>query len=551
LIFLVSFTGFGQASAIRDYVGMITQGFHPDTISFLEDLKRDLERRGRNDAARALENYIKGESGTGFVYRAADGTNYIITNFHVISQAHTLTVAFETLDGERTLYSDLTIVAADEDMDIALLTFAGGQNPFTEGLAFLNRPVQDGDDVYSAGFPGLGTTMIWQLGRGIVSNSFVRLPDPDDDTKRLGPYIQHTAQVDPGNSGGPLLIRTPGVPTGFSVAGINTLTARYRQGANFSIPMNRVQSFLDKSLKPPAEDDLTRLDARLASFIEGLGATKAVYLHIAEYLSNACTGENVEYAWDELKQKAPSTVGRSIIDVFNRSPVDGMTCFVAWLIENNLRSKTGDISITTESIVPADDGKYTVSFDVNGKTIDSEWVNEYGIWRIRTFGEFASGDKTMVEKKKKEMVVAERLVTEPTIRISAGVAFLADLGPAFGTDLKLFGSKFFGWGMQGFFGPENFVEIDVLLGLYIPIPAGSVAFTPFGEVSAGLMYRKNDDNNGSPLMAHGISLKGGLMFTTTAVRGLYLQTAYQYNFHENDEWIPPQSAFMIGLGLSY
>jgi serine protease Do len=562
LMCIAGFAGFGQASAIRDYVGMISQNFHPDTISFLDNLKRDLDKRGRGDAAKALENYIKGESGTGFVYRAADGKNYIITNFHVISQAQTLTVMFEKPDGERTLYSDLTIVAADEDMDIALLAFAGGHNPFRQGLAFLNRPVQDGDDVYSAGFPGFGTVMLWQLGRGIVSNSFVRIPDPEDDTKIFGPYIQHTAQVDPGNSGGPLLIQAPGVPTGFAVAGINTLSALRRQGANFSIPMNRVQTFLDTSLRPSAEDSLTRLNARLDTFIEGLGATKTVYYpHIADYLSNACVGENVEYAWDELKEKASVTAGRDIVDVFNRSPVDGMTYFVAWLIEHNLRPRSGTISITKESVIPEDDGRYKVTFNVNNKSIDSEWVNEYGIWRIRTFGEFASGDKTMVEKKKKATDEAGRLVTDPTVRLGAGVALVTDLGTAFEIDVRVLSNKFFGGGMQGIIGPEGFAQFDILLGFYIPIQTGPVAFTPFGEAALGLMFSKNpnyepDAWSGSTaddiLFTGGVSVKGGLMFTTVAVPGLYLQAAYQYNFHRSKDWKnPPRSAVIIGLGYSF
>jgi serine protease Do len=559
LMCFAGFSGFGQASAIRDYVGMISQGFHPDTISFLEDLKREHERAGNNNTARALENYIKGESGTGFVYRASNGRNYILTNFHVISLAHTLTVSFEKLDGEKTVYSDLTIVAADEEMDIALLAFAGGQNPFSQGLAFMNRAVQDGDDVYSAGFPGFGTTMLWQLGRGIVSNSFVRIPDPDDETKVFGPFIQHTAQIDPGNSGGPLLIQTPGVPTGFAVAGINTVRARYRQAANFAIPMDRVRSFLEASLRPPtAGDDLTRLNARLEAFVEGLGATKAVYPHIADYLSNACVGENVEFAWDELKEKATATTRRSIIEMFNRSPVDGMTHFVAWLIENNLRPRSGAISITTEAVVPAGDGKYTVTFNANGKTVDSEWVNEYGIWRIRTFGEFASGDKTMVEKKKQAAAEAEKLVTEPFLRLGLNMALVSDLGPSFGVDLRFFTSKYFGMGMQGIFGPDGFVEADFLIGFYIPIPAGPVAFTPFGEGSLGLMLTKNPDYNnwggiGEPerLGTFGVSLKGGLMFTTVAVPGLYLQAAYQYNAFRDNRWKPPQGAFIIGLGYAF
>jgi serine protease Do len=344
-MFAASLACFGQASALRDYVGMISQSFHPDIVSIMEQFQSNLQRRGYANAARSIDHFLKGESGTGFLYVAPGGTNYIITNYHVISQAHTLSVTFEKVDGERTKFSDLTIIAADEELDIALLAFAGGQNPFRQGLAFLTRPVQEGDDVYSAGFPGLGTSMVWQLGRGMVSNASVRLPNEDEPGKFFGPFIQHTAQVDPGNSGGPLLVQTAGVPTGFAVAGINTLSARFRQAANFSIPTNRVQAFLTANIGTRPAADLAGLESRIDSFIEGLGVPRAVYSHIADYLSNTCTAENADFALSETFNKAPRTVQNDIAERFVNSPVDGMAYAVAWTIEDALRGRAGRISV--------------------------------------------------------------------------------------------------------------------------------------------------------------------------------------------------------------
>jgi serine protease Do len=522
LMFIVCFAGFGQAAAIRDYVGMISQVFHPDIVSFLQRLRDELSRRSQSQAVKAIDNYLKGESGSGFVYRAADGKNYIITNFHVISQADTLTVTFEKPGGERTLYSGLSIVAVDKDMDIALLAFPEDQNPFREGLAFLNRPVQEGENVFSAGFPGFGTVMVWQWGSGIISNSFVSIPDPDDDTKWFGPYIQHTAQVDPGNSGGPLLVQTPGVPTGYAVAGINTATASRRQATNFSIPTSRVQSFLETSLKPTDEDELTRLNARLDSFTGGFRVTKAVYPHIAEYLSNSCTGENAEYALGEVLRGASKTVQDNI---FDRDPVDAMAFSVAWLIENNLRSQRGSISVTKNSVTPAGDGRYTVSFNVNGKTIDSEWVNEYGNWRIRTFGDFASGDKTLIEKRKRASSDAN-LRANPSLQVSAGFTQIFDRGAGFGTSLVI-RSGYAGYGFGAYFDTDlDFFQIDVITGLYFPIKARTVAFTPFIDMGFGVQVKSHED---FLPFDFGFTFKPGLQFTTAAVPGLYFQAAYQYN----------------------
>jgi len=531
---VASLACFGQASAIRDYVGMISQTFHPDIVSFMEQFKDNLQKRGYSSAAKSVDNFLKGDSGTGFVFVASGGTNYILTNYHVISQAHTLSVTFENADGEKTRFSDLAIVAADEDIDIALLAFAGGQNPFRQGLAFLNRPVQEGDDVYSAGFPQLGTTMVWQFGRGMVSNASVRIPYDDDSGKVLGPFVQHTAQIDPGNSGGPLLVQAQGVPTGFAVAGINTLSARFRQAANFSIPMSRVQTFLDANIGAESRADLAGLEGRVDSFIEGLGVPKAVYSHIADYLSNACTAENAEFALSEMINKAPRTVQHDIVEVFVNSPVDGMAYAVAWTIENALRNKAGKISIARDSVVAVDDNNYTVTFTVDGKPMTSQWTNEYGIWRIRGFGDFAAGDKTLVEKRKQEAADASKLRANPVFQIAGGFTYIVERGPAFGIDLTL-RSAWVGYGTRSDIG-KNFFQGEVFVGPYIPIKAQRVAFTPFVNFGLGFQvlrnveYRSYYDSERGTEMFLLASVQPGLQFTMAAVPGLYFQFAYQHNF---------------------
>jgi serine protease Do len=555
LIFIAGFA-FGQTAALRDYVGMISQGFHPDIVTFLEKLKTDLDRRGYKNFSRYLDVYLKGESGTGFVYSGSDGKNYILTNYHVISQAYTLSITFETVDGEKTKFSDLKIIAADEDMDIALLAFAGGQNPLKQGLTLLTRQVQEGEDVYSAGFPGAGSTLIWQLGRGIISNASVRFPAEDENDKALGPYIQHTAQVDPGNSGGPLLVQMRGVPTGYAVAGINTLSNRRRQAANYSIPVNRVQAFLDASLKPKTVDQRPILEERVNEFIKGLSAPKAVYPHIAQYLSNTCIGENAEYAINEVLEKATKTVRDN---VFDRDIVSGMAYSVAWTIENSLRSKTASISAKLNSINPGEDGAYTVSFDVNGNNVDSIWINEYGIWRIRSFGNLASGDKTLMEKKEKEKADAKRLHSNPSIMLSAGLVYPFDLAPSLGADITFKFGKYFGMGINGYFG-KNYIQTEMKAGYYLPIIIGPTALTPFINAGFGGMFtqKKKEDH---PIVGDerikfniGASLEGGLIFTTAAVPGLYLQAAYQRNLYLNifgdGTWLHPNLIY-IGIGYAW
>jgi len=555
LLLTAGYRVFGQTAALRDYVGIISQSFHPGAVSFLEKLKSDLEKRGNSAAVRSLDAYIKGDTGTGFLYVAPDGANYILTNYHVISQALYLSVTFEKQNGEQTIFSNLTIAAADEDMDIALLVFAEGQKPFTEGMSFYTRPVNEGDEVFTAGFPGLGTTMIWQLGRGIISNASVRLPMNDGTDGMLGPFIQHTAQVDPGNSGGPLLIRVPGVPTGYAVAGINTLSARFRQAANFSIPVNRIQSFLDANLNRKPADERPLLEARLNSFIAGMDAKNAVHPHIAAYLSDICTGENAEYAISETLTKAPRSIQENIINIFGNSPVEGMRQAVAWLIESKIRSYKG-ISITIRSVSPADNG-YTVTFNVNDKDVSSEWVNEYGIWRIYKFGDFAAGERTVSENRVNTEPEKSQLKAEPELQIGAWFVYIVDRGPAVGAELlyrgKFFGD-YFGAGLRTYYR-NDFLQVDAFSGAYVPLELDNIAFTPFMNAGVGFQYKEKSEVRGEDRLLlnrsfHiGLTVTAGLQFTTSAVPGLYLHAGYQFNLillSGNDPHI-----IFVGLGYSF
>jgi serine protease Do len=566
-VFVLSFSAgvfcFGQTSgSLRDYVGLINQTFHPDIVSYLGEFRTEFDKRGNKDAAKSIDNYLKGGSGTGFVYVARNGSNYIITNHHVITQSYDISVTFEKADGTKIKYEGLEIIAADEDMDIALLSFPKGGKPFSTGLSFLSRPVNEGEDVYSAGFPGLGATTLWQFGKGMVSNARVEFPEDDNDEKSriMGPYIQHTAQIDPGNSGGPLLVAAQGVPTGYAVAGINTLSARFRQAANFSIPMSRVNEFLGSALGPKPADQRPRLDARLDTFIEGLSVNRAVYDHIADYLSNACTAENADYALTEMLRQSNRSVQNDVVRAFINSPVDGMSYAVAWTIENALRSKTGKISVSVDSVVPNDKNGFTVSFKVSDQIISSEWVNEYGIWRINSFGDFAAGDKTLIEKREQADKDAKRLRTDYTVHTVIGLGLPLDIGPTLGGELMFRFNGIYGSGARVFVHESEFFQIDFAVGPYIPIRLKKAALTPYVNFGVGIVETEVPPKTDSPLyysnqgfdnkeFGFDFSIQGGLLFTTVAVPGLFLQAAYQYSFYTED--INSLNSNLIFFGLGY
>ncbi|MDR1143873.1 MAG: serine protease, partial [Spirochaetaceae bacterium] len=539
-----------SAGALRDYVGLINQSYHPDIVAYFEKMKADLDKRGEADAVKAVDLFLKGDTGSGFVISDARGNFYIVTNHHVVAQAYSLSITFERQDGFKRKIDNLKIIADDEEQDLALLAFAPGDKP-AGALSFLSRSIQEGEDVYSAGFPGLGVTPLWQFGRGMVSNAIARFPKSIDDETMMGPFIQHTAQVDPGNSGGPLLVAQRNVPAGYAVAGVNTLSALWRQAANYAIPANTVQAFVGSALNSRSDTWRAALDERLSKFVEGLGANKAVYPHIAGFLSSACVGENAEYAISELFGRANRTVQQGFIEKCEDSVVGAMGYAVAWTIENSIRGQ-GAIRAALKDVSGGGE-EYTVVFTVNNKDFSSRWVREYGNWRIRTFGEVASGDKTLVEKKEKEKKTAENLRTDSDFNIEAGYAYLFEKGHALyasATFMRYLGARFY-------FAGSDFWAFGIFGQIQGAITIKNIALMPYVNIGADFQHDKAwDDYKDQEYMAAGFPLamavQGGLKVTTAKVPGLYGGMGFQYNvFSMNDNPDPMKMALITMVGYSF
>ncbi|PIQ68836.1 MAG: hypothetical protein COV91_02050 [Candidatus Taylorbacteria bacterium CG11_big_fil_rev_8_21_14_0_20_46_11] len=143
--------------------------------------------------------YIETTSGSGSgIIVSADG--YVLTNAHVVSGANSATV--KLADGGS--YNG-TVVGRDENIDLALLKIsASGLSPAFLGDSDL---VEQGDSVFTFGYP-LGIEGDVAFKDGTLSRR----------QKINGTaYLEISAQILPGNSGGPL------VNQGGEVIGINTL----------------------------------------------------------------------------------------------------------------------------------------------------------------------------------------------------------------------------------------------------------------------------------------------------------------------------------------
>ena len=157
--------------------------------------------------------------GSGFLI-SNDGV--IVTNYHVIAEGSSAVVKFP--DG--TFHVVDGVLASDKARDIAFIR-AHGQNFRTLPLGDSDR-VQVGEDVVAIGNPlSLEST----VSNGIVSG--IRSVEEEG-----GKYLQITAPISPGSSGGPLF------NMGGEVIGITTMYLKGGENLNFAIPINDAKRLL-------------------------------------------------------------------------------------------------------------------------------------------------------------------------------------------------------------------------------------------------------------------------------------------------------------------
>jgi S1-C subfamily serine protease len=156
-----------------------------------------------------------GGAGSG-VMITPDG--YILTNDHVVHNAKQLSVA---LTNGTTLSA--TIVGMDPATDLAVIRADSSNLPFATLGESVSLHV--GQLVIAIGNPfgfqsTVSTGVVSALGRALRSR----------DARLIENIIQHTAPLNPGNSGGPL------VDSRGRIVGINTAIILGAQGIGFSIP---------------------------------------------------------------------------------------------------------------------------------------------------------------------------------------------------------------------------------------------------------------------------------------------------------------------------
>src|SRR5579871_1503724 len=232
---------------------------------------------GAEEAARA-----RGGAGSGVVV-TPDG--YLLTNEHVVERVTQARVSF--VDGRSV---PAVVAGRDPATDLAVLRAQAGSLPYAQLSA--ETRLRAGQLVVAVGNPfGFESTVsagvVSALGRSLRSRQ----------GRLIEGIVQHTAALNPGNSGGPL------VDAHGAVTGINTAIIPQAQGIGFAIPAATAQWVLTEILTQgrvrrawlgiAARD--RPLDLRLVRALD-LGASRAVEILSREsdgpaYLSDLHPGD--------------------------------------------------------------------------------------------------------------------------------------------------------------------------------------------------------------------------------------------------------------------
>ena len=238
------------AQGLRHSVSIVAPEYSADQKQLMEDYSLFMARAGMRSAAQILRAYKSDDVFGSGVLIELNGKKYILTNLHVVGYASKATIRFQLHD-KSVRYDHCPVVALGTSADLALVEMPADCDMIP--LDFYTDEPTEEMAIVAAGFPGLGDKPSWQLTRGYISNA--RLESEQIPGVHV---IQHTASIDPGSSGGPLLYK---VDDRYRILGINTWKAFYREGVGLAIGAEDIRAFLASLPENNAAQQLASLQS--------------------------------------------------------------------------------------------------------------------------------------------------------------------------------------------------------------------------------------------------------------------------------------------------
>ncbi|XP_010439865.1 PREDICTED: protease Do-like 5, chloroplastic [Camelina sativa] len=205
------------------------------SVVYIEDI--ELPKTSSGDFTNDEENAKIEGTGSGFVW---DKLGHIVTNYHVIAKLATDQIGLQRckvslVEATGTRFTkDGKIVGLDPDNDLAVLKIETEGRELNPVVLGTSNDLRVGQSCYAIGNPyGYENT----LTIGVVSGLGREIPSPNG--KSIREAIQTDADINSGNSGGPLL-DSYGHTIGVNTATFTRKGSGMSSGVNFAIPIDTV-----------------------------------------------------------------------------------------------------------------------------------------------------------------------------------------------------------------------------------------------------------------------------------------------------------------------
>ena len=267
---------------------------------------RDWASQSQGIRRAAFEGASLGAFGSGFFVVPRKGELLVITNRHVVelgSQAE-----IEMGDGTK---SNAEILYTDPEWDLAVLR--PEKQLVDAGLAIDPDAAKDHQTVIATGYPGVGGRPSYQTTRGHVSNQKFLSTDGV-------PYVQHTAPVDPGGSGGPLTTERG------TLLGVNTLKIQERENVAMAVPAAAIVQAIKRAESQERDAAELRSSARdtCLEVVSELSSPKPRMPALYHRISNSMVGDTGSDAFNAIALRE-----QGIEPMLLRSPIATLRIAVA------------------------------------------------------------------------------------------------------------------------------------------------------------------------------------------------------------------------------
>jgi serine protease Do len=344
---------------------------------------------GVRDAERIVErlqSMAKGESfGSGFLTTDAAGRPIVVTNRHVVGFSERVNVTLGAGAQGEEKFAGCRVILKDDDIDLAVILLPPGAVPAAPPLEVTDEALKQGGEVWAAGFPGRSDTPTWRLSKGSVTDTSVIVEELGRPESAI--FIQHTAPIDPGSSGGPLLVGDPSDETSLRVCGVNTWMTR---ASSYAIPAPVFRAAVT-AIPGSAEtrETLDEVTDRARAFAATLNQEAWSRFDAERWISYSFAASQGWAVFERAMQDDVKVKERE--DWYTRllsgSPAETLREVLSFKIYRALHSRSSDWDLSyLQSLSDGGKSLFRTGFRSGKREVFADWVLDAGRWRIASAG---------------------------------------------------------------------------------------------------------------------------------------------------------------------